>query len=383
MKKNNLLIFITLLLFCTIEVKSQSFSDDEVLENVVKIQCTSMNTNGNGTIIGIDSSFLYVMTASHVVDKSLIQNSDDVSPPKIELLFKKRRIALPPKISVAFKTDLFEIMKVYPKIDLAVLKVKHSLPKRFYQKKKHKRGIFDIYIPGVKPSFYLANSKDLYVSGYPVGATINIETLPNNLLTTDFFDNPKYFRITSKQLFEGHSGSGVYTPNGLVGMVISVKSEETKVLHLQEILSHFNEDNINHNLLIFHDLINYKWRIKKVEFLETPFQDRAELIEKDTLIINFDSLGHINGFINGTYRFTNSGVVILDVNQWYSKNLPSKNNTGFFTPTPVIKTGLELNFKYIFGFNFSQEPNESKKRPLETLMLGTKDMTIHLEEIRN
>ncbi|WP_046755667.1 hypothetical protein [Kordia jejudonensis] len=383
-----LLMFAVSLLLLT-QVQAQNLADNETLENIVKIQCTSMCTNGNGLIVGIDASHMYIVTAAHVVDRAHIEDSDSDTAPKFQLNFKKRLIAINPKITNAFITEDFEVIKEYASIDLAILKVKHTLPKRFYDKKAKIVGIYDVAIKGTVPSFYLNNAVEVVIQGYPAAATISLEAFKNTIHTIDFFDDTRFFKISPNRITSGHSGAPVYVDGYFSGILLTESDEFAKVLQLQEILKKLKEDNINHNLLSFPTIIQHTWRIEKVELLATNTREKKEFIEQEQLLLSFDPTGKMTGFLNANFTITPKGIRMTDIGpngKSYYQEIPSTVNPGWFTIENILGGNyLELEFAYSmepFAFNFSSEPLPEAPKPLEKIILKTPNAKLFLIEVR-
>lgn len=136
--------------------------------------------------------------------------------------------------------------------------------------------------------------------------------------------------------------------------------------------------------------MNYKWRIKKVVVFNSQNSEKKEFLEKDELILQFTPFGKVEGFINGNYQYTTTGmeIIIHDIKPFgmaYSKDLPSLNNPGFVTPIQIITENTKLWEKtdLTVWFNFSEKKEITKVKPLETLKITNGSTDIYLEEVRN
>ena len=321
------------------------------VESVVKIQSSDMSTNGNGVIVGHDDNFVYLATAMHVIDKI------DLS----YVYFYFYQYTVFPQFE---KIEILggEVVGNFKDIDLSFIKV----PKNDSLKSSPMLSV------ELGDTRICRDKEKSTILGFSGAATNTFQKVKSELMTFDYLDHPKFFRVTSPSLDEGMSGSPVLGNQSLWRGILLARSNSNQgqVLHVNEIIKKIDKLTIPKNYIGSHLKSGVTWDLSSIYVKPKNGRQGVNVDSVKELKLKLNSNGKVSGTFTSSYCFIEKGISFSDVKgSGYAFKIPSVNNPGFFNLhyifTPTI---LPYRFNITqppFAFNFQTGKGPKPKLQLE------------------
>ncbi|AWB57847.1 serine protease [Colwellia sp. Arc7-D] len=321
------------------------------VESVVKIQSSDMSTNGNGVVVGHDDKFVYLATAMHVIDEIDVSNvyfyfyhyTDFPQFEKIEILGG-------------------EVLNNFKDIDLSFIRV----PKNDSLKSSPMLSV------ELGRTRFCRDREKSTILGFSGAATTTFQKVESELMTFDYYDNPKFFRIASPSLDEGMSGSPVLGNQSIWrGILLSrSNSNQGQVLHVNEIIKKVDALSIPKNHIGSHLKSGVTWGLSSIYVKPKNGQQGINVDSVKELKLELNPNGKVSGTFTSSYCFTEKGIRFDDVKgSGYFFKTPSANNPSFFNPhsifTPTILAYHFVITQPSFAFNFQTGKTAKPKLQLE------------------
>jgi hypothetical protein len=366
--------------------KSQTNFYDRILRGTIVRISTPTCGSGSGNIIGYDNAFLYIITASHVVNTQDENGQEIPCNGNISVFIPEYQL---PNTLGQVDTTLKRIINIAatraysdPLKDVAVIKIPiNSLS----------TNSFTEYYLGIKWITFgrtilsPCNEYNVKVDGYASETRMTPSRIVERIISIDYLSRTDYFTMTANSVEEGQSGSFVLNTNDeAIGMLLAKDpgGHASKVIKIEVIKNSLNNNHIPMNLLSPSTLIG-TWVFKTAFFTNPP---GSYTFNAETSKITFENNGTMHGCANGSFCVENNTIHLFTPD---IMSIECKTQ-GTWSDVYGLFSGNFNTFKMDFRnyyYNFSTTDNGtfsnsgSQVNRTQPLTLRCDAMTITLEKI--